>query len=150
MILQGLRDALRDFRRQSNGQLSGEIDARSRATGELEVALGQVREKDKAVAAANAEVAQLQEQLEVGGTTLPNSYWHLVHAHTTMSGNIRAFRSSRFYPNGPHISVESGTDYWCYGRGRRSFFEEVLACIAVALRATRLSDYPLYICSAAG
>lgn len=68
VFLQGLRDALRDFRRQSNGQLSGEIDARSRATGELEAALGQVREKDKAVAAANAEVVQLQKQLEVGVT----------------------------------------------------------------------------------
>lgn len=65
MLSQGLRDALRDFRRQSNGQLSEEINARNRATGELEAALGRVNERDKAVSAANAEVAQLQEELQV-------------------------------------------------------------------------------------
>ena len=60
---QGLRGAIRDLRRQSSGQLSGEVEARRKAVSELEAALKQAQAKENAAAEANAELLKLRSEL---------------------------------------------------------------------------------------
>eukprot|EP00752_Nemacystus_decipiens_P003048 g2825.t1 len=59
----GLRGAIRDLRRQSSGQLSGEVEARRKAVSELEAALKQAKAKEVAAAEANAELLTLRSEL---------------------------------------------------------------------------------------
>lgn len=61
--MQGLRGAIRDLRRQSSGQLSGEVEARRKAVSELEAALKQAQSKEIAAAEANAELSKLRSEL---------------------------------------------------------------------------------------
>lgn len=62
---QGLREALRDLRKKSDGELAREIEAHHSAVSELESVLDGEREKgDKAAVAADEEIAQLRSALE--------------------------------------------------------------------------------------
>lgn len=54
---------MRDLRRQSNGQLSGEVEARRKAVSELEAALKQAQTREIAAAEANAELLKLRSEL---------------------------------------------------------------------------------------
>lgn len=54
---------MHDLRRQTSDQLSDEVEARRKALEELEAALEQAQNKEKAAAEANAELLKLRSEL---------------------------------------------------------------------------------------
>lgn len=64
-LSQGLREALRDLRHETNAQLLDQTESHRCAVGELERLLGEERDKgEKAAVAAHVEFSGLRSQLD--------------------------------------------------------------------------------------